>query len=273
MKASDYKDMLGILLPLVCSAGKVEMDIYRTDFAVDVKKDKTPVTEADKLAEAVILTGLAKSYPDIPTVAEEAASEGKIPEIGERFFLVDALDGTRSFIRKNAEFTVNIALIEHKVPVLGIVFAPALQQIYLTIAHDKAVMASLDPNCENICASAIEFATITTRAKNDECLAVVGSRSHMTDETRDFVEKLGVSNMKSAGSSLKFCLLAKGDADIYPRFGPTMEWDTAAGHAVLQAAGGAVLKTDGGPFIYGKADKNFLNPYFIALADTSLHRL
>ncbi|MCP4934539.1 MAG: 3'(2'),5'-bisphosphate nucleotidase CysQ [bacterium] len=265
---NNYSELAQALVPLVHKAGQVEMEIYRQDFEVETKKDTSPVTKADRAAEAVILTALVKIAPDIPIIAEEAASEGKTPQIGERFFLVDPLDGTKEFIRKSNEFTVNIALIERGNPVFGIVYAPAIQQVYITLAPNRAVMAQMDTDQAKITLNELELLTLKTRSTPDKGLSIVASKSHMTLETSEFIQQFEVSELKSAGSSLKFCMLAKGDADLYPRFGPTMEWDTAAGHAVLVAAGGQVVHPDGSPFIYGKAEQNYLNPFFIAWAKT-----
>ncbi len=264
MNWNNYNELAEQLVPVVQKAGQLEMEIYHQGFTVETKKDGSPATMADRAAETLILAALAKIAPDIPVIAEEAASEGNIPQIGELFFLVDPLDGTKEFIRKSHEFTVNIALIEHGAPVFGIVYAPAIQQLYLTLAADRAVMAKMDPDGADISMNELQLVEIKTRPAPDTGLSVVASKSHMTDETREFIEQYKVGQLKSAGSSLKFCLLAKGEADLYPRFGPTMEWDTAAGHAVLKAAGGQVIQTDGRPFIYGKAEQNYLNPFFIA---------
>ncbi len=248
------------------AAGRVEMEIYRQDFQVERKSDDSPVTEADRKAEAIILKKLALIAPDIPVVAEEAASEGNIPQTGERFFLVDPLDGTKEFIRKSDEFTVNIALIEHGRPVFGLVYAPVMGELYLTLGRDEAVMGRMSADGPEMCFEEIGFGKITGRAPAADGLRVVASKSHMTDATKEYIGQFAVKELKNAGSSLKFCLLARGDADLYPRFGPTMEWDTAAGHAVLLGAGGRVVIEDGTPLLYGKAGEGYKNPYFIAWA-------
>lgn len=236
------------------------MELYETEFAVTVKADSSPVTEADKAAEAVILAGLAELAPGIPTVAEEALAAGAVPQTGSRFFLVDPLDGTKEFIRRNGEFTVNIALIENGAPRLGIVYAPALRRLYAGAVGEGAFFAGATR--EGIA----PFQPIAVRpAPADLC--VLASRSHANPETAAFLDRIPVGEARTAGSSLKFCLIAEGVADLYPRLGPTMEWDTAAGDAVLRAAGGHVTTFDGAPMTYGHAGRGFRNPWFIAAGD------
>ncbi len=258
------------LLSTVQSAGRLEMQIYEQDFLVERKNDNSPVTKADRLAEAVIVETLTRIFPDIPVIAEEAASDGNIPRTGERFFLVDPLDGTKEFIKKSREFTVNVALIDKGQPVFGIVYAPAIQELYLTLGTTQAMSCKLDPFAPVKSLEELDLKPISTRTPTSNGLIVVVSKSHMTDETSDFITTLDVRELQNIGSSLKFCLLARGDADVYPRFGPTMEWDTAAGHAVLAAAGGKVMTSDGAPLSYGKTDQKYRNPYFVAWARNSL---
>jgi 3'(2'), 5'-bisphosphate nucleotidase len=254
--------MLEIFEKLALAAGGAILDIYRAGANVSYKADSSPVTEADERAEAIILEGLGKAYPDIPVVAEEAAAAGNIPDVsGNRFFLVDPLDGTKEFINRRDDFTVNIALIENGVPVAGIVYAPARKVAYtgangaaekLEIADDLTVATRSKVGCR----------------KRGETMTAVASRSHNSPETEAFLAEQGITSTTSVGSSLKFCLLAEGTADCYPRFGRTMEWDTAAGDAVLRAAGGMTLDTDGNVFRYGKTkqatDTDFANGHFIA---------
>ena len=244
--------LLEDLIPLARQAGEIIMEIYATDFSVRGKADRSPVTEADEKAEAVILSGLARLTPEIPVVSEEAAAAGNIPVVEKTFWLVDPLDGTREFVSRNGEFTVNIALIDEGAPVAGVVFAPALGESY---AGAVGVGAFVEENGRR---RAIEC----TRASR-EGLVVVSSRSHGDSVLLErFLEGRKVASSVTAGSSLKFCLLARGKADLYPRFGRTMEWDTAAGHAVLAAAGGRVTDLAGQPLRYGKPD--FVNPHFVA---------
>lgn len=234
-------------------AGEVIMAVYATGFAVRGKDDASPVTEADEKAEAVILAGLRAMAPDVPVVAEEEVAAGRVPEVGERFWLVDPLDGTKEFISRNGEFTVNVALVVRGEPVLGVVYAPALGRMYLGA---RGVGAFVEDEAGR--------RPIACRMQPEEGLTVVASRSHGDAEALDrFLAGRKVAALRSAGSSLKLCLVAAGEADVYPRLGRTMEWDIAAGQAVLQAAGGKVLKVaDGEPLGYGKP--GFDNPHFAA---------
>ncbi|WP_107988971.1 3'(2'),5'-bisphosphate nucleotidase CysQ [Breoghania corrubedonensis] len=256
------------LVELAIVAGATILEIYADTIDISEKGDGSPVTQADTQAEAVILKGLADLAPDTPVVAEEAVSTGNVPAPSERFFLVDPLDGTREFISRNGEFTVNIGLIDGGVPVAGIVYAPALGELFWGVAGEGAWRAAVK---DGQCGPA---EAIAVRAQPDEGLTVLASRSHMSPESAAFIEKLKVADMTSAGSSLKFCRLAQGAADIYPRHGRTMEWDTAAADAVLRAAGGAVVTTHGTPLVYGKRDQagdsDFANPYFVAVGDREI---
>jgi 3'(2'), 5'-bisphosphate nucleotidase len=237
------------------AAGEI-MRIYAGDLGERTKADKSPVTDADHAAEAVILAGLRSLTPETPVVAEEEMAAGRVPKLnGGPFWLVDPLDGTKEFIKRNGEFTVNIALIERGRPILGIVLAPASDILWRGAAGlgaDKSDKGG-------------PFERITTRIPPATGLTAFASRSHAVYSDLDIWFRsngLAVAERKQAGSSLKFCLIAEGRADIYPRFGPTNEWDTAAGQAVLEAAGGEVVTTDGRPLIYGKP--GFANPHFIA---------
>ncbi|MBF0128448.1 MAG: 3'(2'),5'-bisphosphate nucleotidase CysQ [Alphaproteobacteria bacterium] len=238
---------------LAREAGAVILSIYAGDFKIESKADDSPVTAADRAAEAVILAGLARLTPGIPMVAEEQTAAGRLPDIGGGvFWLVDPLDGTKEFIRRNGEFTVNIALIEDGWPTLGVVYAPALDRLFCGAGPGTA-------HCE---AGGVSRA-IAARNPGDDGAVVVVSRFHGDSELLDaYLSGLKVRSRTQAGSSLKFCLLAGGEADLYPRFGRTMEWDTAAGHAVLLAAGGTVTTTDGEALRYGK--RGLENPHFIA---------
>jgi 3'(2'),5'-bisphosphate nucleotidase len=255
------------LIDPVLAAGAVEMRHYRAGFEVLHKADESPVTAADREAEAILLAALATIAPEIPVIAEEAVSEGRIPAIGRTFFLVDPLDGTREFIHKRGEFTVNVALIEDGVPVLGVVYAPAIGELYATPEPGKAVMMRVAEGCEALRAADCAFQPIRVRAPGAQ-LTAVASRSHMTPETEAFLARYAIAERRDSGSSLKFCAIARGDADIYPRLAPTMEWDIAAGHAVLAAAGGSVTAPDGAPLRYGKADTGFRNGDFVAWGAT-----
>jgi len=240
-------------------AGGAIMAVYATDFSVRDKADASPVTAADEAAEKIILDDLAAIAPGVPVVAEEAVAAGKVPIIAERFFLVDPLDGTREFVSHRDEFTVNVALIEDGEPVLGVVFAPARRELYWgDVRAGKAGHIDADPDgTMPSMGNAIHARVAPARG-----LTAVASRSHRTPETDAFLASYPVAEFRSIGSSLKFCLVAAGEADIYPRIGTTMEWDTAAGHAVLAAAGGSVTGLAGEPFRYAKP--GFRNGNFVA---------
>lgn len=234
------------------SAGDLILGIYATDFAVRGKGDQSPVTEADERAEALILPALRALAPEIPIVAEEAVAAGSVPEVGSLFWLVDPLDGTKEFISRNGEFTVNIALIQDGTPVLGVVLAPALGRLF---SGDVGRGAWLE--------DAAGRRAIRCRPVPEEGLTVVASRSHGDAAALDsFLAGRKVAALANAGSSLKLCLIAAGEADLYPRLGRTMEWDIAAGNAVLLAAGGAVRDLAGQSLRYGKP--GFDNPHFAA---------
>ncbi|WP_051660811.1 3'(2'),5'-bisphosphate nucleotidase CysQ [Bosea sp. 117] len=254
------------LAELSIRAGEVILDIYASDFTVTRKADCSPVTEADQRAEAIILEGLREIAPDLPVIAEEEAAAGRLPEIGSRFFLVDPLDGTREFLARNGEFTVNIARIEDGVAVAGVVYAPALGVLYAGAAGTAFKARIADGALTDIRPIAVRHAP--------EAIVAIGSRSHGSSETAAWLARYGEVSFTSAGSSLKFCLVAEGAADIYPRLGRTMEWDTAAGDAVLRAAGGIVTRLDGRPLLYGKSvqseDAPFANPHFVAFGDRRL---
>lgn len=244
------------LIQLIERAGAVIMEHYQATTEVWEKDDRSPVTAADRAAEAVILAGLRELDPQIPIVAEEEVAAKGPPDIGDGpFWLVDPLDGTKEFLSRNGEFTVNIALINDASPVLGIVYAPALDRYWWGVMGQGATRRDGD---------AVQ--TVQTRPWPAAGAIAVASRSHRDDKTNQWLAAQGISDTKAAGSSLKLCLVATGEADVYPRFGRTMEWDIAAGHAVLAAAGGTVTGADGAPFTYGKQPV-FENPPFIAWGD------
>ncbi len=263
------------LLDLALLAGAKILEIYATDFAVALKSDASPVTLADTEAEAIILAGLAEACPDIPVVAEEAVAAGLVPSVSEKFFLVDPLDGSKEFVSKNGEFTVNIALIEKGEPVMGVVYAPALGRIWWGTRNEGAFSARVT-DCASDHPRIAEKIPIRVR-KAPEGLCAIGSRSHGSGKGDPRLVPFRITEYRTAGSSLKFCLLASGEADLYPRFGRTMEWDTAAGDAVLRAAGGRMTRIDGSPFAYGKRnqphDSDFANPHFIATGDPRLSEI
>lgn len=260
--ASDETGMLALFERLALEAGREIMRIFRSDYAVDEKADASPVTEADRRAEKIILSGLREMFPSIACVAEEEVSAGIVPAaLGDNFFLIDPLDGTREFVNRRTDFTVNIALVRGAAPALGVVFAPCTGKLYCG-RPGRAEAAEVDADF-----TIVGRRPIRVRAGVPP-LAVVASRSHNTPETEAYIRDLGSAQIVSVGSSLKFCLVASGQADIYPRFGRTMEWDTAAGDAVLRAAGGTTSTLDGAPLLYGKRDQphdaDFANPHFIS---------
>ena len=235
-------------------AAQVILEVYATDFTVQGKADASPVTEADERAERLITPALLRLAPDVPVVAEEAVSRGEAPAIGQRFWLVDPLDGTKEFVSRNGEFTVNIALIEDGVPVLGVVLQPVGQVLYSGLLGQGAW-------CQRGLQGARE--SIRCRAVPAEGVVVAGSRSHGDEAAMQaWLNGRPVAGRIAAGSSLKFGLVAAGQADLYPRLGRTMEWDTAAGHALVLAAGGAVNDLHGQALRYGKPV--FENPHFVA---------
>ncbi len=259
MPPIDDPSLLEALLPVAVAAGREAHAIYLRGCPVEHKADHTPVTEADQAAEAVILAHLAALAPHLPVVAEESCAAGRIPQVGAAFFLVDPLDGTKEFIARRGDFTVNIALVRAGVPVIGVVYAPVGGMLY---AGD--VVAGRAFRCTQAADGSPAGARqrLHVRPVPPAGLTAVVSRSHATPQTEHYLEGYSVHERVSVGSSLKFCLVASGEADLYPRLGPTMEWDTAAGHAVLSAAGGQVLAPGGQPLRYGKPD--FRNTYFVA---------
>lgn len=251
------------LIPVVLEAGRLQLRYHRAGVEVMTKPDASPVTCADQQSEALILAALAGLAPEIPVVAEEETAAGRVPGIGRQFFLVDPLDGTREFIAGRTEFTINIALIEDGAPVFGLVYAPATGDFFLTPEANRAAHAKIAPGDAGPL-TADAFKAIHVRSPMANALVAVASRSHMNAETEAFLARYPIASRQPAGSSLKFCLVAKGEADIYPRIGRTCEWDTAAGHAVLAAAGGTVVMLDGMPLRYGKAAAKFVNPDYVA---------
>jgi len=254
----NYTKLETVMRNLALAAGDKIMEIYQADdFEVKTKSDMSPVTEADEAADALISAGLRAAFPDILLVTEEQA--GTHNQRADTFLIVDPLDGTKEFIHRRGDFTVNIALVENGVPTRGIVYAPAKHRMFFTRADGRAVEEAA-PFVPGVVG---RLSPISVSAPDNSALMVVASKSHRDQATDDYIGKYKVREMKSAGSSLKFCLIATGEADIYPRVGRTMEWDTAAGHAVLQGAGGKVVRFDDHtPLIYGKP--GYANPFFIA---------
>ncbi len=256
----NYEQLIPVIRKLALEAGDKIMEIYDADdFDVKVKSDDSPVTAADEAADALISAGLRAAFPDVMLVTEEQSDTHTAS--GNTFLIVDPLDGTKEFIHRRGDFTVNIALVEDGVPTRGVVYAPAKGRMFYTDASGQSVEETGD-----LAKDAVGPVTAMNVAASDNAaLMVVASKSHRDQATDDYINKYAVKDMKSAGSSLKFCLVATGEADLYPRLGRTMEWDTAAGHAVLSGAGGAVVRFDDlTPLVYGKED--FANPFFIAYA-------
>jgi 3'(2'), 5'-bisphosphate nucleotidase len=247
------------MIDAALEAGRAAHKIYLGSFEVQRKADQSPVTEADHAAEAIILECLRRSIPGVPIVAEEEVAAGRLPAIDQEFFLVDPLDGTKEFIQRNGDFTVNIALIRNGDPVLGVVYAPVTAALYIGDVVAGVAQRSHQPTDSSQIAPR---KPMRVRSPPAAGLTVVVSRSHATPETETYLANYRVAERVSVGSSLKFCLVAAGEADLYPRLGPTMEWDTAAGHAVLVAAGGSVLAPGGAPLVYGKS--GLRNSHFIA---------
>ena len=249
----DYSALVKALIAPVQHAGRVIMDIYQSDLSTETKADGSPVTKADHAAETILLAEIATLAPSIQVISEENVVSHNLPA-SQEFFLVDPLDGTKEFIQAEGDgaFTVNVGLIKNAEPVMGIVFAPALDRLFFGSLGNGAFEIS-----GGICRQ------IRVRMPPAEGPVAVASASHRDAQTNQWLEKRGITNSIAIGSSLKFCLIASGEADLYPRYGPTMEWDTAAGDAVLRAAGGRVTAEDGKPFPYGKA--GYRNqPFFAA---------
>lgn len=250
---ADRRELATALRRLADQAGQAILAVYATAFEARTKADRSPVTDADEAAEAVILAGLAALTPDLPVVAEESVARGRVPDTAAgRFWLVDPLDGTKEFINRNGEFTVNIALIEDRRPTLGVVGLPAIGLTYVAEAPGRVWRQ----------ADGAEPVAIAARQPPADGMDVLASRHHLDPADEAFLKTVPVRRLVSAGSSLKFCRIAEGTADLYPRLGPTNEWDTAAGHAVLAAAGGSVRTADGAELLYNKP--GYRNPGFIA---------
>lgn len=256
----NYSDLMTVLRRLSIEAGDKIMEIYNADdFEVKTKSDESPVTEADEAADALISAGLREAFPNLPLVTEEQAASHSID--ARTFLIVDPLDGTKEFINRRGDFTVNIALVEDGVPTRGVVYAPARERMFYTnsVGHSVEEAGPFKADTQG------ETKDIRVTEPDNDSLMVVASKSHRDQATDDYINKYNVKDMRSAGSSLKFCLVATGEADIYPRLGRTMEWDTAAGHAVLAGAGGQVVRFDDHtPLAYGK--DGFANCFFIAYA-------
>ncbi|PCM45240.1 3'(2'),5'-bisphosphate nucleotidase CysQ [Marinobacter sp. ANT_B65] len=247
-----YSSILPEVIRVADEASDRVLHIYQSDFKVSYKEDESPITAADIASHEIIVRGLRNISRDIPILSEESvAAPWEERKHWRRFWLIDPIDGTRDFTQRTGEFTVNIAMIEDGVPVMGVVTAPALKEAFWGVKGEGAHKRDRTGLIHRM-----------RVAEPGEVKRVVASKNHLNDETRAFIDNLGAHQTVQAGSSLKFCRIAEGHADIYPRMGPTSEWDTGAAHAVLRAAGGDVRSLDGLPLQYGK--KDVLNPHFIA---------
>ncbi len=246
----DYTELTEDLCCIAVTAGRETLNYYDGSVKVERKEDNSPVTQADYAAHHIIVDALEEMAPAIPIISEESERH-ELPEGAEYFWLVDPLDGTKSFIRGTGEFTINIGLIHRDTPVMGVIYVPVKRELYWGIVGQGAWRKVDDE----------EVQMIQTRTPDYDALSVVVSKSHLDPQTEAFLQDKQVADKVSASSSLKFCRVAEGVADLYPRFGPTMEWDTAAGHAIVVAAGGRVETPEGAPFTYGHAD--FRNSPFI----------
>lgn len=256
----DFERLTIVMRHLALLAGDRIMEIYNSpDFEVRSKSDSSPVTAADEAADALIFEGLAEAFPAVAIVTEEqSASHG---QTASSFLIVDPLDGTKEFVQRRGDFTVNIAYVENGVPLRGVVYAPAKERLFYTLADGRAVeeVGAFDKHHIG------QQVPLSVSVPDNRALMVVASKSHRDQATDDYISRYAVRDMTSAGSSLKFCLVATGEADLYPRLGRTMEWDTAAGDAVLRGAGGQMVRFDDhSAFTYGKP--GFENPFFIAYA-------
>lgn len=256
----DFDKLARVMRQLALEAGDVIMEIYNSeDFEIRAKSDASPVTAADEAADACIAAGLRAQFPEVTLVTEEQAASHS--ERASSFLIVDPLDGTKEFIKRRGDFTVNIAYVDDGVPVRGVVYAPAKGRLFYTDANGQSVEETGEL-AKDLVGDVVPLAVAHP---NNNALMVVASKSHRDQATDDYIDQYSVRDMTSAGSSLKFCLVAAGEADLYPRLGRTMEWDTAAGHAVLLGAGGEVVRFDNHtPLVYGKP--GYANPYFIAYA-------
>jgi 3'(2'), 5'-bisphosphate nucleotidase len=256
----DFDVLVPLMRRLALEAGDKIMEVYNgPDFDVKSKSDASPVTEADEAADALISAGLRAAFPDVTLITEEQAASHALR--AKTFLIVDPLDGTKEFVQRRGDFTVNIAYVKDGIPLRGVVYAPAQKRLFYTLADG----ATVEETGELLVHSPGALTRIGVSTPDNAALMVVASKSHRDAATDDYIGKYAVKDMKSAGSSLKFCLIATGEADLYPRLGRTMEWDTAAGDAVLRGAGGHVVRFDTHqPLAYGK--DGWDNPFFIAYA-------
>ena len=257
---SDYQSIV-TLVSLAFKAGGEIMNLYNQEIKFDLKNDLSPITQADRISDEIIVNGLNKEFSEIQCISEESHSKIDIKSLNNIFFLVDPLDGTKEFIEKNDEFTVNIALINKNKPEIGVIYAPAKNKIFFTDDDGKAYELEVENYQNEVNLNRSKRISVSKETKN---LIAITSRSHNNETTKNFLEKYEIKEKIICGSSLKFCLVANGQANIYPRLGPTKEWDTAAGHAILENAGGKIKSLNDKELLYGKTNEDFLNPEFIA---------
>lgn len=264
MPFESHQTLADGLLPAVLEAGRVMLEIRERGLIVDTKADRSPVTEADRLAETILVAALERIHPNVPIVAEESAAAGQAPDVRATLFLVDPLDGTRDYVAGRNDFTVNIGLVDEGAPVFGFIYAPARGELFVTTGKGQAVGAQVEATSGATSMADLTTSRLSTRRAIPGQITALVSRSETGPDHADRIAQLGATSKIGMSSAVKFCLIARGDADIYPRFGTTCEWDTAAGQAILQAAGGTVTNLDGSPMIYGKSALGYRNTSFIA---------
>lgn len=267
---SNHDALIAALLPAVREAGRVEMEHFRKGVAIEQKPDRSPVTVADREAEALLIAALSKIAPSVQIVAEEDIAAGATPGYARRFFLVDALDGTRLFIRGKPEFSINIGFVEEGRASFGLIFLPPSERLFVTRSDGAAYEGRL-PLSGDDGFPELSFKKIATRAPDRDALVAFNSRA-TGGASANLLAELKVAEARPLGSAMKFCLIAAGEGDLYARFGETCEWDTAAGQAILEAAGGSVTTLDGEPMTYGHFARGFRNPYFVAWGRQPLWR-
>jgi len=261
---ADRESLARLFAELVVAAGALAMEVLgRPEIASQMKSDKSPVSEADERIEEYLLKELERALPGVPFIAEEAAARGETMSHGDAFILIDPIDGTREFLARSPDFTINLGLVAGNAPSVGAVYAPVQDRVWF--AGPRGFAATAAPGGK--LPASQDWRPLRTRPAPARGLTALISKSHLDEETKAFLERIPVAERVGMGSSVKFCIVAEGGADVYPRFGPTMEWDTAAADAVLRAAGGVVLDTNGAPLRYGKAAERYRNGSFIAWGD------
>ena len=260
----DHRSLVDALVPSVLAAGRLQLAYFRTDIAVERKADASPVTAADRESEALIVSALERIAPGAIVAAEEAIAEGRVPPVVEEMFLVDPLDGTRDFVAGTEDFTVNIGFVSRGRAVFGLILVPARGEIYATFGPRAAGTARVDMSDTELASSDLKWTPITVREQPAAGLVAVASPWRPQEQIDAWLASERVDRKVYAGSSYKFCLVARGDGDVYAQLGATHEWDTAAGQAIVEAAGGTVVTRDGSPLVYGKAGSGYLNPPFMA---------